>query len=229
MQVWLTDTTGPAAVGKNRIATVTIIDDDATPKVSFREKTSVGDEDGSPGLQVFLSAPSGRPVTVKYATKSGTAKAGIDFIAAAGTLTFAPGEVANYIPLTVIDDLDDEPDEKLTLSLFRPVNAVVSGFPTHTHTILANDPQRTVAFETSAVTVAENVKTVTVTVVLSEQAAFPVTVKYAVDPTGTTALAGKDFTLPAGTLTFKPGEVARRSPSASSTTKLPAKGPRRWP
>ncbi len=214
LQVWLTGTTGPVAVGKNRTATVTIIDDDVMPKVSFRDKTSAAGEDVSPGLEVFLSDMSGRPVmsgravTVKYASKNGTAKAGSDYEAATGTLTFAPGDVSKFIPLTVKPDDDDEPDEKLTISLSKAVNAVIAGAPTHTHTILANDPTRTVAFETAATTVAENVKTVTVTVVLSLAAAFPVTVKYAID-IAETATPGKDFTLAPGTLTFPAGETRK--------------------
>ncbi|WP_020467969.1 Calx-beta domain-containing protein [Zavarzinella formosa] len=209
LQVRLTTTTGPVVTGKNGTATLTIVDDDATPKVSFRQKTSSAGEDVSPSLEVFLSAPSGRTVTVAYAAKGGTAKAGLDYTLAAGTLTFLPGETSKTIPLAVINDTLDEPDETVFVTLSKPVNAIVSGIPTHTHTILSDDPRRTVAFETSASTVEEAAKTVTLTVVLSSAAAFPVTVKYAIDPAGATATSGKDFTLAPGTLTFKAGETRK--------------------
>jgi aryl-phospho-beta-D-glucosidase BglC (GH1 family) len=50
---------------------------------------------------VTLSGPAPSAVSVSYATSDGTAKAGTDYVAAHGTLTFQPGEVAKSIGVTV--------------------------------------------------------------------------------------------------------------------------------
>ena len=50
---------------------------------------------------VTLSAARTGPVTVDYATSNGTAIAGQDYQAAAGGLTFAPGQTTQTIPVTV--------------------------------------------------------------------------------------------------------------------------------
>ena len=61
-------------------------------------------------------APSGT-VTVGYATADGTATAGQDYTAASGTLTFAPGETSESVPVSVLDDTHDDDGETFTLRL----------------------------------------------------------------------------------------------------------------
>jgi hypothetical protein len=54
-------------------------------------------------VAVTLSQPSVRQtVTVNYATQAGTAVAGVDYLAASGTLTFAPGETTKTITIEVL-------------------------------------------------------------------------------------------------------------------------------
>ena len=48
-------------------------------------------------VPVTLSAPTNAPVTVRYATRNGTASAPSDYIATSGTLTFAPGQASNAV------------------------------------------------------------------------------------------------------------------------------------
>ena len=72
----------------------TIVDnDDPSPSIAIGNVSvtegQLRHEDGS--LAVTLSAASGQTVTVNYATANGTATAGSDYVAATGTLTFAPG------------------------------------------------------------------------------------------------------------------------------------------
>ena len=70
---------------------------------------------------VTLSSASGREATVDYATSDGTATAGADFDAAAGTLTFAPGEIRLMVDVPTTGDDVEEDDETLTLTLTNPV------------------------------------------------------------------------------------------------------------
>ena len=56
-------------------------------------------------------------ITVDYATADGTAHQGDDYVAASGTLTFAPHERVKYVDVTINDDGAGEPDETFFLNL----------------------------------------------------------------------------------------------------------------
>lgn len=58
---------------------------------------------------VALSAASAGPVTIDFSTRDATAQAGSDYVAASGTLTFAPGELMKEI--TVLVNGDTVPEE----------------------------------------------------------------------------------------------------------------------
>ena len=65
-------------------------------------------------------------VTMDYATEDGSARAGKDYTAVSGTLSFPAGETEATIEVETIDDALDEGEETLHLLLSRPVNAVLS-------------------------------------------------------------------------------------------------------
>ncbi len=75
---------------------------------------------------VTLSAAYRVPVTVNFATQDGTAIAGEDYLAASGTLTFAPGETSKIITVEVIGDPTREPDETLFVNLSGATNALIA-------------------------------------------------------------------------------------------------------
>ena len=66
---------------------------------------------------VTLSRSAAEPVTVDYATRDGSAKAGEDYAAAGGTLTFAAGETSKTVEVAVLDDAHDEGEETFVLAL----------------------------------------------------------------------------------------------------------------
>ena len=70
-------------------------------------------------------APSAR-VTVDYATADGTAKAGADYTAVSGALTFTPGERTKTVSVAVLDDAHDEGRETLTLTLSNASGAYIA-------------------------------------------------------------------------------------------------------
>jgi serine protease AprX len=72
---------------------------------------------------IGLARPSTRAVTVTYATVDGTATQGADYQAAAGTLSFAPGERSKTVTVQVIGDDVVEPDETFSLQLSAASNA----------------------------------------------------------------------------------------------------------
>lgn len=109
-----------------------IVDNDPTPTVTITNATVT--EPDSDTVSAFfvvkLSAPSGRTVSVKYATANGTsnpATAGTDYTALAlRTLTFSPGETAKTITVAVKGDLIKELNETFFVNLSGPVNATVA-------------------------------------------------------------------------------------------------------
>ena len=68
-------------------------------------------------FEVTLNRAAAGTVTVDYVTADGTATAGADYTATSGTLTFDPGETANTVNVTVLDDVHDDTEETLTLTL----------------------------------------------------------------------------------------------------------------
>ena len=75
---------------------------------------------------VTLAQAAVAPVTVGYATADGSARAGADYEAVSGTLSFAVGEAQRSIAVRVLDDAVDEGEETFTLSLSEAVGAHVS-------------------------------------------------------------------------------------------------------
>ena len=72
---------------------------------------------------VSLSRVASGPVTVDYATVDGTAKAGEDYTAMRGTLTFAAGETGKTVSVAVLDDAHDEGEETMRLRLSNAAGA----------------------------------------------------------------------------------------------------------
>lgn len=73
-----------------------------------------------------LSRTSDSPVLVSYNTAAGTASAGSDYTHRSGTLTFAPGQTAAIIPVSILGDRTVEPDEQFYLDLSTPVAASIA-------------------------------------------------------------------------------------------------------
>jgi archaellum component FlaF (FlaF/FlaG flagellin family) len=76
---------------------------------------------GSTTFTISLSQPAPQAVTVQYQTTDGTAKAGSDYVAKSGTITFAPGEITKFVRVNFIGDDVAEPNETLFLDLKSPV------------------------------------------------------------------------------------------------------------
>ena len=96
-----------SALGSRTEATVTIVNDDFPGTLSFSQAAYVGDENGTNvTISVLRSGGSAGTVTVDYATQDGTALAGVDFVAANGTLTFGPGEVNKTFDVRLLDNVN---------------------------------------------------------------------------------------------------------------------------
>lgn len=104
----------------------TIVDDE--PRVSIG---SVSKNEGRNGMTPFtfpvtLSAASDGPVSVSFATEDYGAHAGEDYVAASGSVAFAPGETTKTITVNVIGDRTKEFDEVFYVNLTGASGAVIA-------------------------------------------------------------------------------------------------------
>ena len=107
----------------------TITDNDPTPTITVTDRAVTEPDTGAVNavFTIKLSAPSGLPVTVKYATGGGTAASGTDYTALTlTTLTFSPGQTFKNVSVQVKGDLASEPNETFFLNLSGATNATLT-------------------------------------------------------------------------------------------------------
>ena len=119
-----------------RTGTGTITDGDE-PTLSIADATAVV-EGGTAEFVVEMSIPSTRSVTVDYQTADGSARAGMDYTATPGSLTFSPNTTRQTILVPTQDDATDELVETFTVTLRNPSGATLAD-GTATGTINDND------------------------------------------------------------------------------------------
>ncbi|WP_298490642.1 Calx-beta domain-containing protein, partial [uncultured Chloroflexus sp.] len=175
---------------------------------------------------VRLNRVSDRDILVDYATADGTATAGLDYNAIAGTLTIPAGQLQVTLPVGIIGDTSPEDDEFFIVNLSNP-RATMPGQPS----ILASDETVVIADSVGVGTIRdddppavrfvsndfvgnESAGAATVTVTLSRPATSTVTVNYAT-VTGGTAQPGDgsspihDYAPVSGVLSFAPGVTSQ--------------------
>ncbi|MGH8245378.1 MAG: Calx-beta domain-containing protein, partial [Gammaproteobacteria bacterium] len=205
-ETFFVNLSGPANAGiSDGQGLGTIVNDDAAPRLSISDATVVEGNSGTVNavFAVTLSSASASQVTVNYATASGTATAGTDYVAVSGTLTFPPGSTIQNITVPVNGDTVLEPDETFTVNLSSPVNATIAnGVGTGT---ITNDDRSTLSI--SDASVSEGSGGAVFTITLSSPSTSVVTVDFAT--ADGSALAGSDYVAASGTLTFAPGTTAQ--------------------
>ena len=188
--------------------TGTIVDDDPMPTVSVGD-VSVPEGDAGAANATFtvsLSAPSGKPISVDYATADGTATAPGDYAGASGTLSFAPGQTTKTVDVAVSGDTTYENDETFGFSLSNLVN-VAPGAVSATGTISNDDALPHASISDRSVTEGDAGTTAaTFTVSLTNPSAFPISVD--VSTSDQTATAPGDYGPVSTTLNFAPGQVS---------------------
>ena len=137
-----------STAGTNAVLGHTGLGHDSGHKVDWRPEISVADARANEGAgasvafevsldRAFTSAE--HSVTVDYATSDGSAKAGEDYTATSGTLTFAAGEKTKTVNVPVLDDAVDEGEETFTFRLSNASGGRI-GDGEATGTIANDDP-----------------------------------------------------------------------------------------
>jgi len=148
-------------------------------------------------------------VTVNYTTSDATAKAGTDYTATSGTLSFAPGQTSQSFTVPILDNGIFNPTNKaFNIALSSPTGGGTLGIPNvGVVTITNTDTPSDLQFSASAYSIAENGGSVTITVTRTGPNDNTVTVNYSTSDG--TAVAGTNYTPTSGTLTFTPGQLSQ--------------------
>jgi hypothetical protein len=210
-----------SVVGTPGTAVVTVVET-TLPSISVSNATAVIPTTGTATLAFIVSVQANpNTVEVNYTTTDGTAIAGTDYTATASTLTFAAGQTALEIDVTVLPDTAVTADKTMTLDLSNSVNGnivTVSGVGT-----LINDNIPAVSIADTNVTEPLGGRTNAVFTVSLDSAPFhPVTVAYST--ADGTAIAGTDYVAEAGTVTFAVGQSAAQIDVPVNTTFSTASG-----
>jgi bacillolysin len=209
-------------------ATLTILDND--PSISFAAAAYTVAEQGTATITVKRTGVLTAPATVNYATGGGTATAGLDYVATAGTLTFAAGVAMKSFTVPILADAQDETNETVNLTLSGATGGAI-GQGTAVLTITDNDLGSVVEFAAAGFGGNEPSLGAVISVKRTGNTASTVTVNYATS--AGTATAGSDYTTTAGTLTFSPGEtvktftvpIANDAPEPAETVNLTLSAP----
>jgi hypothetical protein len=159
---------------------------------------------------VVVSRTGGTAVaaTVNYATSDITAKAGADYVAASGTLLFAPGQMTKSVDIALVDDALNEDEESFRVTLSNPTGGPALGTPITTDVRIYPDSDLVPLLAVGDSTVAEGDSGTTAaafTVTLSAVSGRTVTVGYRTFG----GSEGSDYNFTTGTLTFAPGETSK--------------------
>ena len=157
-------------------------------------------------FNVSLSVSNREAVYVSFATSNGTARAGFNYGFTNGVLTFLPGVTHQTIPVSVLDDRLDQPDETFFVDLIGITNALCGrcrGLGTITN---STPPPVAVVAQTVSVKEGDSgVTNVEVLVALSAPSGKPINICYSTS--NATAIAGSDYLGTINLITINPGET----------------------
>lgn len=128
-ETFLINLTGPVNASLGTAQGIgTILDHDPLPTVAISDASITEGNSGAASAQfrVKLSPVSGRVVTARFATASGSAREGEDFLGSTNTLIFQPGQTVKTIPITVLGEAIQETSETFLVTLSDPTHATIT-------------------------------------------------------------------------------------------------------
>jgi ELWxxDGT repeat protein len=155
----------------------------------------------------FNGGVSGQTYTVNYATADVTAKAGIDYTATSGSLTFAAGQSAQTIAVPVTGGVQHTQDVRFYVNISSPNSGIL--LSQGTATVVANAPTGVPTLSVNDVTVHKGtgLSYAVFTVTLSAASSQTVTVDCAT--ANQSELFFSDYTAVTQTLVFQPGTTSQ--------------------
>ncbi len=177
------------------------------PVISMADLSVMEGNNGTTTVNVLvkLSEAASGSVTLRYATRDGTALSGSDYESAVGVITFVPGETEKVLPVSILGDVVYEADETFTVELSE-VKGAALGPARATVTILNDDNSPRVIVDGATVTEGDEGNTDAVLNVRLEGAtALPVSLDYAT--AAGSALVGVDYLERSGAIAWNPGNM----------------------
>ena len=167
--------------------------------------TNANESSATATITVNLLNGSGSPVSVDYATLNGTAIAGSDYVAAAGTLNFNPGETSKTFSLQILDDSLDENDEKVIIRLSNPTNNAQLGEPSVAALSITDDDSPPTVSITDVSVNEGNSGTINAIFSISLSSPSGKTVRVDAATADGSATAWSDYSPGSGFIAFSPG------------------------
>lgn len=168
-------------------------------------------------FKVYLTKLVTNVVKVNFATANVSATAGLDYVAASGSLIFPAGVTNQSIVVPVLGDLLNEATESFVVNIFGSTNVPISRSQA-VGTILDNDPLPGISI-TNLVGLTEGNSGTTTNAVfavrLTSASGQLVTVDFSTgvgDPSGPLASSGVDYVGASGTLVFPAGITSNGVP-----------------
>jgi hypothetical protein len=124
---------GSALLGTPAAAVLTINDNDQGGLIRFGAAAFTVNEGATASLTLVRSGVNlAGGVTVDYTMTDGTATGGLDFVLAAGTVTFNAGQTSATIPVTAVPDDVFDSNETFVVTLTNPTSGSAIGAPAAT-------------------------------------------------------------------------------------------------
>ncbi len=196
---------GGAQLGSRTNLKVTLLDNDKGLHV-YAPSISVNADAGLAVIKVARGNDGDNVVSVDYATSDGTAKVGQRYIATAGTLTFAPGEVLKSIPVPLRSGNNPLPSQTFLVTLSNPTGDGVVSQPSATTVTISGAGAR-VHLDSIAYSVREHAASLPVHLARA-RSELPGTVTLATSDA--TATSGLDYLGVTNTVHFAAGERDKR-------------------
>ena len=184
----------------------TIEDDDPDVRCERIEGAIAVESDEAIEFVIKIDKPSGKSVSMLYATADVSARDGEDYTGKTGTARIQPGQTQTSVLVALIDDEAMESSEQLRLNLSNYAN-LARCTPSWLPGTIFDDDSSTHALSIEGGTGNESDDTLDFVVTLEPASTDTVTVGYATRDDGATG--GEDFVAQTDQLTFTAGETSK--------------------
>ncbi len=206
-----TQSPAPGSAGSPLSATVTITDNETEPAARIEPPSgggyTVSELAGSAVMTITLPYTSTSAINVNYATANDTAIAGSDYVTTTGNLSIPTGQISGTVSIPILNNLVFTGDRFFSFQLSGQSPGTLGSPASAQVTIVDAQQQPTIQFSVPSFNVARDVGTAPITVTLSAIPGITVTVPYTM--ANGTALAGVDYVLSTGVVTFTPGTTTQ--------------------
>ncbi|QBB69424.1 hypothetical protein ELE36_02990 [Pseudolysobacter antarcticus] len=138
----LSQPTGGAKLGANSAVDAALYDHDpGYPFYSVTDASVSAPDVGQvqTSITIKLSAPTTHTIVLNYQTADGAAKAGADYVALSGQVTFLAGETSKVVPITVLADAQNQIEKTFYLQIVGGTGNVIAYDSEGQITITASD------------------------------------------------------------------------------------------